>query len=81
MKTLTIRNVPRELDEALQRERSRRGLSLNQTVIDLLRQRLGVGAGRSNGLARLGGRWSDEEFEQFGNAVASFERVDEEVWR
>ena len=81
MKTLTIRTVPRELDEALQRERSRRGLSLNQTVIDLLRQRLGVGVERSNGLARLGGRWTDEEFERFGDSVASFERVDEEVWR
>lgn len=81
MKTLTIRNVPRELDEALQRERARRGLSLNQTVIDLLRQRLGVGVERSNGLARLGGRWNDEELERFGDSVASFERVDEEVWR
>jgi len=81
MKTITVRNIPHELDEALQRERARRGLSLNQTVIDLLKQRLGVGVARSNGLARLAGTWTDEEFERFSEAIAPFERVDEELWR
>lgn len=81
MKTMTVRNIPPELDEALQRERARRGQSLNQTVIDLLRQRLGVGGTRSNGLARLAGRWTEEETERFGSDIAPFERVDEEVWR
>jgi plasmid stability protein len=80
MKTLTIRNVPSELNEALQRERARTGRSLNQTVIDLLNQRLGVGVARSNGLARLAGTWSDDEFDQFQKAIAPFERVDEAIW-
>jgi hypothetical protein len=81
MKTLTIRNVPRDLDEALQVERTRRGTSLNQTVLDLLQQRLGIGVARSNGLARLAGTWSDEEFEQFQDVTGVFERVDEELWK
>ena len=81
MKTLTIRNVPRDLDEALQRERTRSGQSLNQTVIDLLQQRLGVGVARSNGLAQLAGAWTDEEFAQFQEVTAAFERVDEELWK
>ena len=81
LKTLTIRNVPQDLYEALQRERSRSGRSLNQTVIELLNQRLGVGVARSNGLARLAGTWTDEEFEQFQQAIAAFERVDEELWK
>lgn len=81
MKTLTIRNIPPELDEALARERARSGRSLNQTVIDLLRQRLGVGMTRSNGLARLSGGWSTEDAERFADAVAPFEHVDEDVWR
>ena len=33
MRTMTVRNIPPELDEAIQRERARRGQSLNQTVI------------------------------------------------
>jgi plasmid stability protein len=80
MRTMTVRNIPPELDEALQRERARRGQSLNQTVIDLLGQRLGVGSARSNGLARLAGTWTEEEFERFSDAMEPFERVDEELW-
>ena len=60
MKNLTIRNVPPPVAEALEREKRQRGESLNQTVLDLLMEGLGVGTARSNGLARLGGRWSEE---------------------
>jgi plasmid stability protein len=81
LKTLTIRNVPEALHEALQRERARRGLSLNATVIELLRQRLGVGSSRSNGLGRMAGGWTEDEFRQFEEATAPFEHVDEEIWR
>lgn len=81
MKTLTIRNLPPEVAEALEREKRRRGGSLNRTVIELLSQGLGVGVSRSNGLARLAGQWSDEEFHRFEKAVAAFEEVDPELWR
>jgi plasmid stability protein len=81
MKALTIRNVPRELADALEREKARRGLSLNRTVIELLSQGLGVGVMRSNGLAQLAGVWTEEEFRRFEEAVAPFEEVDAELWR
>jgi hypothetical protein len=81
MRTLTIRNVPPEVAEALEREKRRRGESLNQTVIELLGQGLGVGGPRSNGLAALAGRWDDEEFQRFERAVAPFEEIDPELWR
>jgi len=81
MRALTIRNLPPELAEALEREKHRRGRSLNQTVIDLLSQALGVGAPRSNGLARLAGGWSAEDLTAFEEAVAPFEQVDDELWR
>ena len=81
MKNLTIRNLPPDVAEALEREKRRRGTSLNQTVIELLGQGLGVGAPRSNGLARLAGRWSEEELRHFEEAVAPFEEVDPELWR
>jgi plasmid stability protein len=38
---LTVRNLPDELAAALESEKRRRGTSLNQTVVDLLRQSLG----------------------------------------
>lgn len=80
MKALTVRNVPSELAEALEREQRRRGGSLNQTVIELLQQGLGVGGPRSNGLARLAGGWTEEEFREFEEAVAPFDEIDPEFW-
>jgi plasmid stability protein len=80
MKTLTIRNLPPDVAEALEREKRRRGDSLNQTVIELLSQGLGVGVTRSNGLARLAGRWDEEEFEHFERAMTPFEEIDQELW-
>jgi hypothetical protein len=80
MKTMTIRNVTPELDQALRRERARRGTSLNQTVLDLLGQRLGVGTAASNGLARLAGTWGAEEHARFEEATAAFEQVDVDMW-
>jgi len=81
MTTLTIRSLPREVAKALEREKRRRGASLNQTVIDLLSQGLGVGASRSNGLARLAGTWTDEGYRRFSEAIAPLEQVDDELWR
>jgi hypothetical protein len=81
MKILTIRNVPDALHEALTRERTRRGLPLNQTLIDLLRERLGVGVGHSNGLGRLAQQGVDEQFREFEKATAAFEGIDEQLWR
>lgn len=81
MKTLTVRKIPPELGSALDAEKSRRGQSLNQTVIDLLRQSLGVGTRRSNGLARFAGVWSEEEYREFKEATKQFEEIDEDMWR
>lgn len=81
MRYLTVRNVPEEVAAALERERRRRGRSMNQTVIELLGQSLGVAGTRSNGLARMAGTWSDEEVAEFEEAVAPFGEVDPEVWR
>jgi plasmid stability protein len=82
MKNMTIRNVDRELSVALEREKARRRVSLNRTVLDLLRERLGLAGGRppSNGLAEQAGSWSVEDLESFESATAPFEEVDEELW-
>lgn len=83
MRHLTIRNIPSEVAEALEKTRDRSRASLNQTVIDLLRRALGVrGQGeQTNGLASLAGTWTKEEHERFEAAVAVTEQIDEELWR
>jgi len=81
LKNLTIRNVPDDLADALEREKGRRRESLNQTVIELLSQGLGVGLSRSNGLARLAGTWTAEDHRMFEESIAPFEEIDAELWR
>jgi len=77
-----VRNLPADVAEALERERKRKGASLNQTVVDTLRRGLGLEQQRkSNGLGALAGGWSEEEFKEFEEAVREFEQIDEERWR
>ncbi len=81
MKAITIRNVPEDLARALKNETRQRGTSLNQTVLALLTQAVGLGSQpRSNGLGDLAGTWSQEELEAFESATALFKQVDEERW-
>lgn len=81
MKHLTIRGVPEDLYDLLHEERERTGKSLNQTVIDLLRERLGVDSPRRNGLARFAGTWSPADFDDFERSVAPMEEIDRDLWR
>lgn len=83
MKTMTIRGVPAELAAALENEKKRRGTSLNRTVLGLMREALGLShtGPRSNGLRRLAGAWSEDEYQEFERATDIFNRVDKEVWR
>ncbi len=81
MKAITLRNIPPDLAAALDREKRRRGQSLNRTAIDLLRQGLGVGTTRSNGLARLSGGLSRERVRELEEALAPFDEIDPEMWK
>lgn len=79
MREITLCNVPPDLAEALDREKRRRGLSLNRTAIELLKQSLGVGRRRSNGLGRLAGQWSDERAREFTCLLAPLGDIDPEM--
>ena len=83
MKQLTVRNVPPRLARVLEEERQRRRTSMNQTVLDLLHQALGLTPSSSydNGLGQLAGTWSEDAFAEFVKATEFFEQVDEELWR
>ena len=78
---LTVRNLPDQLASALEREKRRRGTSLNQTVIDLLELSLGVKGDRSNGLLRLAGTWTEAEHQEFLAGIQTFEEIDPDLWK
>ncbi|MGC2656666.1 MAG: hypothetical protein WA324_01725 [Bryobacteraceae bacterium] len=78
---LTVRNLPVELAAALENEKRKRGTSLNQTVIDLLEQSLGITGTRSNGVGRLAGTWTETEHQEFLSSLTVFEEIDREFWK
>lgn len=83
MKTMPIRNVPAELAEALENEEVRRGSSLDRTAFAPLREAPGLSepGPRGNGLRRLAGAWSEDEYGRFEQATARFEEIDEALRR
>ena len=83
MKTISVRNVPPDTAAALEAERRLRGLSLNRTVLSLMHEALGLSnpRRRSNGLRRFAGTWTEVEFRHFEEAVASFQAIDEDMWK
>jgi hypothetical protein len=83
MKCLTIRGVEADLARSLAKARKRTGKSLNQTVLDLLRQALGLDSDKpfSNGLAKLAGTWSEEDLKEFHRNTAFLSEIDEEMWK
>ena len=82
MKQLTVRNVTHDLAHMLAEESHRRGQSTNKTVIDILRQALGLSPNSryNNNLGELAGTWSAEDLAEFEKNTALFEQIDEELW-
>ncbi len=76
---LTIRNVPDEVADRLKRLSRERGSSVNATVLELLAQAVDVRARR----ARLEdyATWTDEDVEDFENALAAQRVIDAELWQ
>ena len=86
LKQLTLRGFDADLERLLRLEARNAGVSLNQAALRLLRR--GAGLGDASGSAAVGdaldrfiGTWSASEERELLEAVAVFDRVDEEFWR
>ena len=88
MSQLTVRSVDDDLRARLEREAQERGLSLNRTLLAVLREALGL-APRTRGsepvehhdLDDLAGTWTTEEAEEFDETLREQRQVDEKLWR
>ena len=83
---LTIRfddGLAREIEEVARRER----VSRNQAVLRLLRKGVGLDEppeekeAIGSSLDWFIGSWTEEEAREFDEAVADFERIDDELWK
>ena len=82
---LTVR-FDRDLERKLREEARREGVSLNQVAVRFLRKGAGLDTGErsdvvASSLDHLAGTWPQADADAFDQAMAVFERVDEDLWR
>jgi hypothetical protein len=84
MNAITVRNLPPGVVRAVKEKARREKLSLNRAIVALLEEATGSQPGRSvlhHELDHLAGRWSDEEYREFMEALREQRQVDPEMWR
>jgi len=80
---ITLRNIPKKLQEVIRKRAGAEGLSLNKTVLRMLEEASGQRAQKSalhHDLDYLAGKWSREEAAAFEAALVEQRRVDPEHW-
>jgi len=88
LRTITIRKIPRDLEQRIEALANEEGTSLAKTVIRLLLRATGLrepeasGSGRErhHDLDDLAGTWGAEEAAEFERFVQEQRRIDSEVW-
>ena len=77
----TLRAIPPAIDEALRRRARQEARSLNAVTLEALARGLDLGTQPTHhtDLDALVGSWQEDP--EFDDAVATFDRIDEEVWR
>ena len=86
MKNFTVRGVDHALDEKLREKAHESGMSINQFVISVLKERLGLKNEKRftavhSDLDHLFGKWSEEEFQRIQGKIDSERAVDPELWK
>ena len=84
MRAITLRNIPPEVDRAIQK-RVRETGSINKAVISLLEECIGVQKKKSvrryHDLDKLAGSWSKREADEFDRALAEQRQIDKDMWQ
>lgn len=86
MANLSVRGVAEKSLQRLKQDAKRQGISVNRLIAGMLNGETGAApAAKSpaaqHDLDKLAGTWSAAEARAFGKATASFEQVDEALWR
>jgi hypothetical protein len=85
VKGVTIRGIPREVEETIRKEAKQKGLSVNKVVISLLEkatgQRVATRKTRYHDLDHFSGVWKEAEEKTFIKNLAAQRQIDEELWK
>jgi hypothetical protein len=85
LKTITVRGLDDVLAKNLKRQAKQEGKSLNQFILDTLKERLGLKKAKKftvvhHDMDHLFGKWSEKEFKQIQGRIDSERKIDKELW-
>ena len=85
MKTISIRGIDPELAKKLKQAASEQSKSINQLVLDTLRNGLGIKKEKKytktfTDLNHLFGSWSEEEFKTIQKKINNDRKIDKDLW-
>ncbi len=86
MKAITIRGVEPSLLDKLKQEAKRHEKSLNQFVVDMLKENFGMKKKKRytivhHDLDHLFGKWKEKEFERIQGKIDMERKIDKELWK
>ncbi len=86
MKAITIRGIEPSVMEKLKQQAKKNGKSINQFMIDLVKQNLGLDKRKQftlvhDDLDHLFGKWSQKEFERIQGKIDDERKIDKELWK
>ncbi|NLD91312.1 MAG: hypothetical protein GX639_01455 [Fibrobacter sp.] len=83
MSQITLRDIPDELETYIRTLSQQKGLSLNKTVLDLLKKSTGMLQEKKKlrDLSSLAGTWNDTDVKEFEKNTAIFDTIDSEIWK
>jgi hypothetical protein len=83
--TITLRNLPAEVEREIRKQAKEKGISANKAVIGMLEKQLGLKTkGRSerhHDLDHLCGAWTEKQSDEFDKALAEQREIDHDMWR
>lgn len=84
MKTLGLRGIDEEIEKALKKEAQRAKTSINKTILNLIKESIGLGKKKRNrvykDLDELAGTWTEEDEQIFKENTQFFDKIDKEIW-
>ena len=86
MKTITVRGLDPLLAEKLKQFAKQEGKSVNQFIIDTIKQRVGIKKEKRftieyHDMDHLFGKWSEKEYKQIQGKIDSERKIDKELWQ
>ena len=82
MKTITIRGIDDTISEKCKKIAKEEGKSVNQFVLDTLRERVGLKKHTVvyNDMDHLFGIWSEDDYKAIQEKIDSERKIDNELW-